>query len=111
MAAVTNVCVNVCLIPAYGIGGAAVATIASELMLFLGTASLYRRHPEAKRLTFRLAVVLLALSGLGVTLNLLKMNPAPLRTAIALISFGVIAVVGYVLERHMERSHIWDRGW
>ena len=110
MAAVTNVCLNVCLIPAYGIGGAAVATIASELVLFLGTTSLYGTHPQAKRLAFRLAMVLLALSGLGVTLNLLEMNPALLRAVIALICFGVIALVGYAFEKRMEHNHIWDWG-
>jgi O-antigen/teichoic acid export membrane protein len=99
MAAVTNVGVNLCLIPVYGIRGAAMATIASEVVLFLGTVGLYRGHPEVNRLVFRLGTILLALGALGAVLELLLAAPARWRALVALACFGVVGVVGYVSER------------
>ena len=109
-AAVVNVVLNVLLIPPYGMVGAAIATLAAYVALFLGMWLNSRRVYPVPYQWRRVALVALAAGGLTAVARVLQV---PLGVAIALcLAYPlVLAPLGFYLpaERHRLRRLVGSR--
>jgi O-antigen/teichoic acid export membrane protein len=99
---VINVALNVILIPPYGMVGAAIATVAAYVALFLGMV-IYSQEvyyvPYQWRRVFTAAAAAVGLNILGAALHV------PLAAAVVLVlSYPVVlAVTGFYLPAELQR--------
>jgi O-antigen/teichoic acid export membrane protein len=108
-AAVVNVVLNVILIPSYGMIGAAIATLAAYVALFLGMWLRSRRIyavPYQWRRLVTLAAVAVALTILGRELGSL-----PVAIALTVVYPLVLLPLGFYQPAELQRLRRLAPGW
>jgi O-antigen/teichoic acid export membrane protein len=89
-----NVGLNFLLIPRYGIAAAAAVTVASEVLILLGSYVLMRRYYDFFPLPRTLAPAVAAAAAMGAVLWLADAAPLPILLVIAVVVYGgLIALI------------------